>query len=204
MISPRLRIENQPELHVTRLVRASLRKRPNGRRSGRLRLRHGVVVDYRLDVDVDLGTGTLETRLESAPRFSSPLRLVHSDSAAGPRWSALCPRWCGETRQCKKRVELIYWPLHWSTPEWTRFCLPGHCASCCGVYVASQARHQEVTNLASAIRRRYYEPVKAAIEKGGLHAIHARMAMEHEGVSGRFMTANHRTHTWAPCPRSKP
>jgi len=203
-VAPNKRIENQPGLHVTRLVRKALQKRPGQRRhSARLRVRHGVLVDWRLEVDVDGGHGTLQTRLESAPRFSSALQLSVNEESGNPRWTAECPRWCGESRQCLGRSEIIYWPLHWSTPKWTPFCLPGHCSLCCGVYVASQGRPAEVTDLRSAIRRRHYEPVQAAIKAGGVHAIHARIAMESEGVVGRFLTNDRRTHTWAPRPRGE-
>ena len=157
-------IEEAPELDVHKLaVLTESGEQP--RRTGRLFLRHGVRLQYR----VDLTTQRLTCRVGHEPWES--VRLERAPRSR--MWRALCPT-------CLSPTELLYWPITTSRGR-------GLCRDC------HQLRYKQATLLGKQplrydIRAGNLEPVLRAIQSGGPAAIKARQAMEQEGLVPRMLS----------------
>lgn len=193
MAQARDQVENQPMLSVSRLVKEQQAK-GRTRYAGRRRIGRGtaVVVDIRLQFDPERGTGQMSTKMESAKGWRT-----HNLRYRAGAWMALCPHWV-DGSPCVSWCRKLYWPMRWASTEKAQMNFPAHCRSCCMLYTQTQHRPGEVTDMAADIRAYKagvgtLDAVAAALQSGTTLAIHARLAMEYEGLAPRMLTRDKRT-----------
>ena len=158
-------VEDSPELDVLKLCHMS-EDAGLTRKAGRLFLRHGVRLQYRLDLEKK----RLTARVGHEPWES----VVLTKQGHNNRWRAICP-------DCKKSTELLYWPAATSKGR-------GFCRDCHGLHYLSYQVIGYQLKLRADIRSGNLRPVMNAIQSGGVRALRARQAMEAEGIADRMFT----------------